>query len=140
MRQLRSTHVIALQGTPRENAEGFHILFARGCYNFSRQFGPGRNLGPANAFEIITHELFVERGLRAAWLVLRLGPEAGGIGSKSFIDPYQFAIEEPKFKFSVGKNDAARLCVCRSALVKVDADRANLASQFFANHGSDLFE
>src|SRR3984957_7313944 len=125
---------------PCENAEGFQILFARGGHNLRRQFGSGRNLGPADAFEIITHELFVERGLRAAWLVLRFRPEPRGIGSKSFIDPYQFTIDEPKFKFSVGKNDAARLCVCRSALVKVDADRANLASQFFANHGSDLFE
>jgi len=97
---------------PRENAEGFQILFARDGHDFSRQFGRRRNFRPADAFEIITHELFVERRLRAARVVLRCGPEARRIGSKSFIDPYQFVIEEAKFKFSVGKYDAARLRVC----------------------------
>src|ERR1700676_5102678 len=104
---------------PRENAEGFQILFARSGHDFDRQFRRWRNLGPVDAFEIITHELFVERRLRAAWAVLRRGPEARRIGCKSFIDPYQFAMEEPKFKFSVGKNNAARLGVCGGAVVKV---------------------
>src|SRR6202011_5376245 len=111
---------------PCEDAKSFQVFFARGGHDFSRQFGRWRNFRPADAFEIITHELFVERRLRAARVVLRCGPEARRIGRKSFIDPYQFAIEEAKFKFSVGKYDAARLRVGRGALVKVDAHGANL--------------
>src|ERR1700676_486819 len=110
-----------------QDAKSFPVLGASCRDDFGRQLGAGRGFRPADAFEVIANKLFVERGLRAAGLVLVGGPEAGGIGSEGFVDPDEIVAEKAELEFCVGEENAARSSVSSGAAVDFEAEVADFA-------------
>ena len=65
-----------IQFAPHQEAKGFPVLGA-GCGNdLCGKLRAWRGFRPANPLKIVAYELFVERRLGAAGIVLRGGPEA----------------------------------------------------------------
>ncbi len=94
-----------------QDAKRLPVLGACGVDDLGRKLRAGRGFRPANSLEIVAHKLFVERRLRTAGIVFCGGPKAGGIRRQGFVDPQELIIQEAEFKFRVGEDDAARLCV-----------------------------
>jgi hypothetical protein len=84
--QLRLEQLVQL--VPCQDAIRFPVFGTRGSDDIGRKFRAGWGLGPPDSLEVISHKLFVKRGLRAPGLVLSGGPEAGGVWGERFVDPH----------------------------------------------------
>src|SRR5579863_247559 len=134
---------------PGQDAIRLPVFGTRGRDNFRRKFRAGRGFGPPDPLEIVAHKLFVERGLRTAGLVLRGGPEAGGVGSERFVDPYQgtdriggaeSAVEQAELELGVSEDDSAGLGICGRSTIDIDADCADAFSKFYTDERRGLLE
>ncbi len=61
------------------------------------------------------------------------GPEARRIRREGFVDPDQFIVEQAKFEFRVGEDDATRFRIGSSVTVDFQANGADFLGEFFAD-------
>src|SRR5579863_1305957 len=99
---------------PSQPVEGFKILVARAIRDILWQAGCRRLLVPANGFEIIADELFIEGGLCAAGLPRAGIPETRGVRRQYLVGEDDLLSHRSKLEFRVCKNEPARLGMCCS--------------------------
>ncbi len=129
-----------VQFVPDQNAIGFPVLGTRGFDDFRRKLRARRGFCPPHSLQIVANKLFVKRRLRTARAVMSGGPEAGGIGREGFVDPDQFPVEQAKFKFRVGENDAARFGIGNRAAIDFETDGADSLGKFLADERCSVVE
>src|SRR5450830_1122123 len=102
----------------------FAVLGAGFFDDFRRQCRSRRRLLPAvDGFQIVAHELLVERWWRDPDLVAVGWPETRRVGGQHLIHQVQYAlVVEAEFKFGVGDDDAACRRVIGGSLIQLDAD------------------
>src|SRR5436190_11887339 len=77
------------------------ILLTRAVDHFRRKLRRRRRLVPIQRLKVIAHELLVETRWTDADAVFAGWPEAGRIGSQTFVDEDHAPIEEPEFELGV---------------------------------------
>jgi hypothetical protein len=149
---------------PLPLGEGFHvefttdlavveqILFNLACYPFKRlnilrpcvgddfgwQFRRRAVLIPAAGGEPVADELFVERRLAAAGLVLIGRPEPRAVGRQHFVDEDQLVVDQAELELGVGNDDALARRELGAARVEVDAPLRQLFAQLAADAGAHV--
>src|SRR5260370_256292 len=129
---------LLIQLAPGQDAIGFPVFGASSFNDLGRKLRAGRGFRPLHSLEVVANKLFVKRSLRTARAVMRGGPEARGIRREGFVDPDQFIIEQAKFKFRVGEDDAARLSIGCGAMVDLQAYSADFVGKVFADERCGL--
>src|SRR5579883_1739569 len=92
-------------------AEGLHIFCLRALDNVIRKRRRRRLLVPANGFQVVAHELLIERGLSAARLPRGAIPEARRIRRQHLVGKDRAFLRSAEFEFRIGEDQAAGLGV-----------------------------
>src|SRR5450830_1336397 len=123
--------ISGLQLLARQAFDGFKVLGLGFFDDVGRQRRRRCGLAPGQCFQVVAHELLVERRRRDAGLIGIGRPEARGVGRQHFIHQVHDAVVvEAEFEFGVGDDDAARGRVLGRGLVQCNADVAHLGGQF----------
>src|SRR5271170_4595488 len=93
---------------------GLPVFSLRRFHYVCGKLWAGRLLVPADALEIVAHELLIERWLCFARRVLIGWPKARRIGRQGFINPDDFIADQAEFEFRVSDNNSALCCPIRS--------------------------
>src|SRR6266853_1529868 len=131
---------LLIQLTPGQDAIGFPVFGASSFNDLGRKLRAGRGFRPLHSLEVVANKLFVKRRLRTAGAVVGGGPKARRIRSEGFVDPDQFIVEQAKFKFRVGEDDAARFSIISGAMIDLQAYGADSFGKVFANERCRLVE
>src|SRR5712692_851553 len=129
---------LLIQFVSYQDAIGFPVFGTSGFNDFGREFRAGRGFRPLHSLEVVANKLFVKRSLRTAGAVMRGGPETRRIRREGFVDPDQFIIEQAKFEFRVGEDDAARFSIGCGAMVDLQAYSADSVGKVFADERCGL--
>src|SRR5260370_24487838 len=131
---------LLIQLAPGQDAIGFPVFGASSFNDLGRKLRAGRGFRPLHSLEVVANKLFVKRSLRTAGAVVGGGPEARRISSEGFVDPDQFIVEQPKFEFRVGEDDATRFRIGSTVTVDFHPNATHLPPDPFPLNRSYMFE
>ena len=115
----------------------FSLVFAG---DLVRQRRRRRLLVPVDRFQVIAHELLIERKLRPARLVRIRRPEARRIRREHFVAQHQFLAHESELELRVRDDDALRLRVLRRARINRQRQIAQPLRKILADQRHHVLE
>ena len=123
----------------RDLLERLDVAGARAGDHVVGKPGPGRSLVPAERLRVVADELLVERGLRAAGLVLVGRPEARGVRREDLVsEDDRPVVGEPELELRVGDDDPRSSSGLGGGRVELDRDPLQLGEALVADERGRL--